>query len=109
MKHKQCISVTCPYYRGEEKNTVLCEALAEGITKMGSLLKGFDDEDALLTGVESRATCPVRIPRGDDFQSEIHGLYPIGEGAGYAGGIMSSAMDGMKAVEAYFVKMEEQQ
>lgn len=89
--------------------TGLCEALAEGITKMGSLLKGFDDEDALLTGVESRATCPVRIPRGDDFQSEIRSLYPIGEGAGYAGGIMSSAMDGMKAVEAYFVKMEEQQ
>ena len=89
--------------------TGLCEALAEGITKMGSLLKGFDDEDSLLTGVESRATCPVRIPRGADFQSEIRGLYPIGEGAGYAGGIMSSAMDGMKAVEAYFVKMEEQQ
>ena len=74
---------------------------------MGSLLCGFDDEDALLTAVESRATCPVRIPRGEDFQSEIKGLYPIGEGAGYAGGIMSSAMDGMKAVEAYFQTLEE--
>ena len=53
-------------------------------------------EDALLTGVESRATCPVRIPRGDDFQSEIRGLYPIGEGAGYAGGITSAAIDGIR-------------
>lgn len=85
-----------------------CNALREGITRMGNLLEGFDDEDALLTAVESRATCPVRIPRGENFQSEIQGLYPIGEGAGYAGGIMSSAMDGMKAAEAYFVKLEEE-
>ncbi len=85
----------------------ICDALGEGIVKMGKLLEGFDDEDALLTAVESRATCPVRIPRGEDFQSEIRGLYPIGEGAGYAGGIMSSAMDGMKAAEAYFSKLEE--
>ena len=85
----------------------ICSALSEGITKMGKLLRGFDDGDAILTAVESRATCPVRIPRGDDFQSEIKGLYPIGEGAGYAGGIMSSAMDGMKAVEAFFKKMED--
>lgn len=86
----------------------LCNALREGIVKMGKLLEGFDDENALLTAVESRATCPVRIPRGEDFQSEIYGLYPIGEGAGYAGGIMSSAMDGMKAAEAYFVRLEEE-
>ncbi len=82
----------------------LCNALGEGIVKMGKLLSGFDDEDAILTAVESRATCPVRIPRGEDFQSSVLGLYPIGEGAGYAGGIMSSAMDGMKAAEAYFAK-----
>ncbi|MBE6712485.1 MAG: hypothetical protein E7580_03065 [Ruminococcaceae bacterium] len=86
----------------------LCDALKEGIVKMGKLLQGFDDGDALLTGVESRATCPVRIARGENFQSTIKGLYPIGEGAGYAGGIMSSAMDGMKAVEAYFKKLEEE-
>lgn len=85
----------------------ICDALGEGIVKMGRLLEGFDDEDALLTAVESRATCPVRIPRGEDFQSEIHGLYPIGEGAGYSGGIMSSAMDGIRAAEAYFTKLEE--
>ena len=85
----------------------LSEPLREGIIKMGEIFKGFSAEDALLTGVESRATSPVRILRGEDFQSSIFGLYPIGEGAGYAGGIMSSAMDGMKAVEAFFNKLEE--
>ena len=86
----------------------ICNALREGIVEMGKHLSGFDDADALLTAVESRATCPVRIPRGEDFQSEVRGLYPVGEGAGYAGGIMSSAMDGMKAAEAYFETLEEQ-
>ncbi len=81
--------------------------LREGVEKMGQIFSGFSTYDAILTGVESRATSPVRIPRGDDFQSEISGFYPIGEGAGYAGGIMSSAMDGMKAVEAFFVKLED--
>ena len=79
----------------------------EGLVKMGGLIPGFDAEDAVLTGVESRATCPVRILRGDDYQSSLPGLYPIGEGAGYAGGIMSSAMDGMKAAEAYLKDLEE--
>ncbi len=107
-------SVTPTYARGVKLVDLhqvlpsdLCSALSEGILKMGGILRGFDDADALLTAVESRATCPIRIPRGEDFQSEIRGLYPIGEGAGYAGGIMSSAMDGMRAVEAYFEKMEE--
>lgn len=85
----------------------LCDPLREGIRKMGDIFEGFSDYDAVLTGVESRATSPVRILRGEDFQSSVSGLYPIGEGAGYAGGIMSSAMDGMKAVEAFFIKMEE--
>jgi len=74
---------------------------------MGNLLEGFSAYDALLCGVESRATCPVRITRQENGQSWIKGLYPIGEGAGYAGGIMSSAMDGMKAVEAYFETLRE--
>lgn len=78
-----------------------CEILKEGIMLMGQKLSGFDCYDAVLTGVESRATCPVRILRDETFQSNLKGLYPIGEGAGYAGGIMSSAMDGMKSVEAY--------
>lgn len=81
-------------------------SLQEGIVSMGRMIRGFDDEDAVLTGVESRATCPVRIVRGEDMQSSIVGVYPIGEGAGYAGGIMSSAMDGMKAAEAYMKRLE---
>ncbi len=81
-------------------------AMREGIQKMGQILSGFDDPEAVLTGVESRATCPVRIVRGEGLQSPVLGLYPIGEGAGYAGGIMSSAMDGMKAAEAYFQTLE---
>ena len=86
----------------------LCASLREGIVKMGQKLEGFDAPDAVLTAVESRATSPVRIVRGEDFQSCVRGLYPIGEGAGYAGGIMSSAMDGMKAAEAYFSYLSEE-
>lgn len=88
---------------GEE----MAVSLKEGLQKMGRMLNGFDAPDAVLTGVESRATCPVRILRGEDYQSNVIGLYPIGEGAGFAGGIMSSAMDGMKAVESYFKNWEE--
>jgi uncharacterized FAD-dependent dehydrogenase len=73
---------------------------------MGEKFSGFDDYDAVLTGVESRATCPVRILRDEKFQANFNGLYPIGEGAGYAGGIMSSAMDGMRSVEAYFALLK---
>jgi len=58
-------------------------------------------QDAMLTGVETRTSSPVRIRRGDDFQSvNTKGLYPAGEGAGYAGGIMSAAIDGIRAAEA---------
>jgi uncharacterized FAD-dependent dehydrogenase len=55
----------------------------------------------VLTGVETRTSCPVRVPRGDDFQStNTRGLYPAGEGAGYAGGILSAGIDGIKVAEA---------
>jgi uncharacterized FAD-dependent dehydrogenase len=58
-------------------------------------------DDALLTGVETRTSSPIRITRGDDFQSlNTRGLYPAGEGAGYAGGILSAAVDGIKVAEA---------
>ncbi len=63
-------------------------------------MKFFGAEDALLTGVESRSSSPVRLIRGADFQSNIKGLYPSGEGAGYAGGIMSAAADGMRVALA---------
>ncbi len=67
-------------------------------------LPGFARADAVLTGVETRSSSPVRIVRNDDFESNIQGLYPAGEGAGYAGGIMSSAVDGIRAAEAVIRK-----
>jgi len=63
-------------------------------------LHGFDHDHAVLTGVETRSSCPVRITRNDNFQSTIGGIYPAGEGAGYAGGIMSAAVDGIRTAEA---------
>jgi uncharacterized FAD-dependent dehydrogenase len=67
-------------------------------------LPGFSRHDAVLTGVETRSSSPVRIVRNNDFESNIQGLYPAGEGAGYAGGIMSSAVDGIRAAEAIIRK-----
>ena len=63
-------------------------------------LKGFAHDEAIMIGVETRSSSPVRILRGTDFQSELHGIYPCGEGAGYAGGIMSAATDGLHCAEA---------
>ena len=63
-------------------------------------LRGFAAPDSLLTGVETRSSSPVRILRGEDFQSPVRGLYPCGEGAGYAGGITSAAVDGIRVAEA---------
>jgi uncharacterized FAD-dependent dehydrogenase len=71
-------------------------ALKEGIPQFGRKLKGFDMPDAVLTGVETRTSSPVRIMRGSELQAEgIQGLFPAGEGAGYAGGIVSAAVDGI--------------
>jgi len=75
----------------------VCEALQAGIGALGKKLRGFDASDAILTGPETRSSSPVRILRGSDGSSISHkGLYPAGEGAGYAGGIVSAAVDGMK-------------
>ena len=77
------------------------DSIVEAMTSFNKNIPGFDNDDAIVSGVESRTSSPVRILRNDNFQSEgIKGLYPCGEGAGYAGGIMSAAMDGMKAAEA---------
>ena len=74
---------------------------------MGKKIKGFDDRDTLLTGIESRSSSPVRINRGEDLQSvSLRGLFPCGEGAGYAGGIVSAAVDGMKCAEEVCREME---
>ena len=78
----------------------LSSALEEGIRGCDFLIPGFAREDTVLSGVESRTSSPVRILRNDMLESEIAGLYPCGEGAGYAGGITSAAMDGLKIAEA---------
>ena len=77
------------------------DSMREAITAMGRRLRGFDDGDAVLTGVETRSSSPVRILRGaDTLQSlSVSGLFPCGEGAGYAGGIISAAVDGIKCAE----------
>ena len=75
-------------------------AFVEGMEKFGRTIKGYNSDGALVSGVESRTSSPVRINRDDTCQSvNVRGLYPCGEGAGYAGGIMSAAMDGMKVAE----------
>ena len=76
-------------------------AIREALSAFGRQIKGFDMDDAVLTGVETRTSSPVRVPRGADFQStNTKGLYPGGEGAGYAGGILSAGVDGIKLAEA---------
>ncbi len=76
-------------------------AVREAIPNFGRQIRGFDMADAVLTGVETRTSSPLRITRGDDFQSlNVKGLYPAGEGAGYAGGILSAGIDGIKIAEA---------
>ena len=76
------------------------ETLRAAIPVLGRKLRGFDVEDAVLTGVETRSSSPVRVTRGDDGQSVgVRGLWPLGEGAGYAGGIMSAATDGILAAQ----------
>ena len=75
------------------------ESLKEAIPLLDNKLPGFAYPSAVLTAIETRSSSPVRIVRGEDFQSNIKGLYPAGEGAGYAGGIVSSAVDGMKVAE----------
>lgn len=77
------------------------ETLREGLFLMGRKINGFDSSGAILTGVESRSSSPVRITRGEDFCAPgFNGLYPAGEGAGYAGGIVSAAVDGIRCAQA---------
>lgn len=85
----------------EELNT----ALIEGIEAFEKTIPGFSRADAILSGIESRTSSPIRIVRNETFESEIHGIYPCGEGAGYAGGITSAAMDGLKVGEAIMKKI----
>ena len=77
------------------------DSFREALADFGKKIKGFDDSGALLTAVESRTSSPIRIKRFEDRQSNIKGIYPLGEGAGYAGGIISAAMDGLRSAEAF--------
>ena len=77
----------------------ITETLRLALPVLGKKLKGYDDPDALLTGVETRSSSPVRLVRDDRYEANIRGIYPCGEGAGYAGGILSAAADGMRCAE----------
>lgn len=78
--------------------------VVEGMEQFAKAIKGFNSADTLLMAVESRTSSPVRILREDSLQAKVEGLYPCGEGAGYAGGITSAAMDGIKVAEAIVQK-----
>ena len=82
------------------------EAMREALPAFGRQIRGFDMADAVLTGVETRTSSPLRITRGENCQSvNVQGLYPAGEGAGYAGGILSAGVDGIKVAEALALDM----
>ena len=93
-----------PGVRWCDLNTILpakiSRSLKEALPQLDGNLAGFADADAVLTAPETRSSSPVRIIRGEDRQSRLKGLYPCGEGAGYAGGIMSAAIDGIQSAEA---------
>jgi uncharacterized FAD-dependent dehydrogenase len=78
----------------------ITRAIADALPQLDRNLKGFADADAVLTAPETRSSSPVRILRDETRMGSIQGFYPSGEGAGYAGGIMSAAIDGMMSAEA---------
>ena len=87
----------------------ITESIKEGLKIFDRKIAGFADSQAILTAPETRSSSPVRIVRGEDLQSvTIKGLYPCGEGAGYAGGIMSAAVDGIKCAEAIISKLKDE-
>lgn len=77
----------------------ICDDIKEAITYFDKKIKGYKYDDAIISAVESRTSSPIRIIRDDNYMSNIKGIYPIGEGAGYSGGITTSAMDGIRAFE----------
>ena len=81
-------------------------AIREALPVFGRKIKGFDMPDAVLTGVETRTSSPLKMPRGEDLQSSnVRGLYPAGEGASYAGGILSAGVDGIRVAQALALDM----
>ncbi len=93
-----------PGVKGANLNDILpkfmCDSLKEGIIKLDKKLSGFAYDEAVLTAIESRTSSPIKIYRDESYMSNISGIYPCGEGAGYAGGIMSAAVDGIRCAEA---------
>ena len=85
---------------GQALPPYVAATLREALPVFGRKIRGFDSSSALLTGIETRSSAPLRILRGEDRQSAVRGIFPCGEGAGYAGGIMSSAIDGIRCAEA---------
>ena len=85
-------------------NDDINRSLKEGINYFDGKIKGFNDSDVLLAGVESRTSSPIKIIRNEFFESNISGIYPAGEGCGYAGGIVSAAVDGIKVFESIVSK-----
>lgn len=86
----------------------LTATLAKAIPALGRKLSGFDLPEAVLTAPETRSSSPVRILRNERCQSPLRGLYPCGEGAGYAGGIVSAAVDGIRCAEALIANLAEE-
>lgn len=80
------------------------ESFMEGMTHFARIIPDFDRKDAILSGIESRTSSPLRILRNENYESMVKGIYPCGEGAGYAGGITSAAMDGIRVAEAIITK-----
>ena len=79
-------------------------ALATGLIELDKKLAGFASDNAVLTGVETRTSSPIRIHRDEKLEASIAGIYPCGEGGGYAGGIVSSAIDGLRCAEMIISK-----
>ena len=101
-----------PIFKGDYKftnlnnifPTYITESLKEAFIYFDTKIKGFNQDNTVLAGIESRTSSPVRIPRNEEFVSNIEGIYPCGEGAGYAGGITTSAIDGLKVAESIIKK-----
>ena len=97
-----------PVFKGDYQLTDLnqlfpsyiTDSIKEALPNFDQKILGFNDDNAILAGVESRTSSPIRIPRDENLESSIKGIYPCGEGAGYAGGITTSASDGLKVAES---------
>ncbi len=111
-RQTSCLGSVKPLFKGnyafaninEILPNYLCEALREGIDNFDKKIKGFAMDDALISAVESRTSSPIRIVRDESLMCNILGIYPCGEGSGYAGGITTSAIDGIKVAEKIIEK-----